>query len=831
VFKDGVELAPQDLPVEAAASGVELRDFEGELVFKDDMRVHFFGNAVPLRDPEGNVRGSIAAFVDITDRKRAEQDLTLQYELARIMTDTGPMEQLMGRLLSAIGDTLDWDVGGAWSVDRAATCLRCSNFWHRPDFAPGLFEKASRLIEFSRGVGLPGRVWENREATWIEDVTADPNFPRLQTARHEGLRSALGFPILFQDEVLGVIEFFNRKAVKADTSLLRMLAAIGRQVGQFLQRKAIESEHHRLLLSEQSARLQLEEEREILKTVNRSGQRISAELDLQKLVQALTDAATELTGAQFGSFFYNVLDDRGASYMLYTLSGVSREHFADFPMPRATDLFRPTFQGEGIVRIDDVKRDPRYGKNAPYHGMPAGHLPVTSYLAVPVLSRSGEVLGGLFFGHSKPSVFSERHELIVEGLAAQAAIAIDNARLYETAQKARREAEVANRLKDEFLATVSHELRTPLNAILGWARLLRGDKLDPVKQARALEVIERNALAQQQIIEDILDVSRIITGKVRLEIAPIELAAVVQAAIDSVKPAADAKGIQLQTFLNSGTNLVVGDSNRLQQVVWNLLSNAVKFTPPDGRVEVAIDRANSYVEVSVRDTGHGISKEFLPFVFERFRQADSSTTRQFGGLGLGLAIVRHLTELHGGGVSVASPGEGQGATFTVKLPLAMPNEKRPPLELEPHIKRSLETRRSSEHRLSVAGIKVLAVDDEAEARELLTVVLTESGAEVRTVASTHDALAVLEDWKPDVLISDIGLPREDGYTLIRRIRSLSAEQGGKVPAVALTAYARSEDRVKALAAGYQTHVTKPVDPSEIIAVVASLSRRTGQLSD
>jgi signal transduction histidine kinase/CheY-like chemotaxis protein len=514
--------------------------------------------------------------------------------------------------------------------------------------------------------------------------------------------------------------------------------------------------------------------------------------------------------------------------MLYALSGVPREHFAQFPMPRSTDLFGPTFRGEGTVRLDDVKRDPRYGKNAPYFGMPKGHPTVTSYLAVSVTSRSGEVLGGLFFGHSKAGVFTERDERIVEGLAAQAATALDNARLFESAQKARSEAELANRLKDEFLATVSHELRTPLNAMLGWTRLLRAGKLDESRHLQALATVERNAVAQQQIIEDILDVSRIITGKLRLDVSPLELAAIVEAAIDSVRPTADAKGVRLESFIDSDPNLVLGDSSRLQQIAWNLLSNAIKFTPRGGRVQILLERVDSHVEITVRDTGRGISKEFLPFVFDRFRQADSSTTRQHGGLGLGLAIVRHLTELHGGNVQVSSLGEGQGATFTVRLPLAITYSGADRLgEPERRFRPAAELP-FLQYSLSLEGIKILCVDDEPDARELISLVLTQCRAEVKIAASAREALLILEKWKPDVLISDIAMPDDDGYSLIRRIRSLPADKGGNLPAAALTAYARSEDRVQALAAGYQSYVTKPVDPSELVAVVASLAGRAGR---
>jgi signal transduction histidine kinase len=540
----------------------------------------------------------------------------------------------------------------------------------------------------------------------------------------------------------------------------------------------------------------------------------------------LTDAATEITGAEFGSFFYNVMDKRGGSYMLYTLSGVSKELFANFPMPRATDLFGPTFRGEGAVRIADVKQDQRYGLNPPYHGLPKGHLPVTSYLAVPVISRAGEVIGGLFFGHSAPGVFTERHERIVTGLAGQAANAMDNARLYEAAQKARREAETANRLKDEFLATVSHELRTPLNAIFGWSRMLRGGRLDALSVAHAVETIERNAKAQEQIIEDILDVSRIITGKIRLDVSPIEIVPVLEAAVDALQPTAEARQVRLQMVLDTKPSLVLGDAGRLQQIVWNLLSNAIKFTSKGGRVQLALERVNSHIEIKVTDTGQGISKEFLPYVFERFRQADSSTTRKYGGLGLGLAIVRHLTELHGGTVAAESPGEGQGATFIVRLPLAVVREGESTLNQPQHLRfhQPLEDDISPESSEDLAGVRVLVVDDEADARDLLTVILRQYGADVKAAGSTPAALGTLKEWLPDVLVSDIGMPDQDGYALIREVRALSLEQGGDTPAIALTAYARSEDRLKALRSGFHVHVAKPVEPTELSATIAGLVR-------
>ncbi len=874
----------------------------------------------------------------------------------------------------------------------------------------------------------------------------------------------------------------------------------------------------------------LREQTEIIETINRVGQTLSAELDLKKLVQALTDAATELTGARFGSFFYNVLDSRGASYMLYTLSGVPIEHFIHFLMPRATDMFGPTFRGEGVMRIPDVRQDPRYGKNSPYYGIPPGHLPVVSYLAVPVVSRSGEVLGGLFFGHPDAGVFTERHESIVVGLAAQAAIAIDNARLFEIARRERaqakaseeryrflaeqvpqivwtanpdgyldyynrrwyeytgrtfeetkgwewqslihpddletcidrwshsvetgedykiefrmrrasdgdyrwhlgravplrdedgeiikwfgtstdiddqkrseeslrflaeastvlssslnyettltsmaqlsvpriadycvvdildeqgqiqrlavahfdpkkvelveeirrryppevdrdgpltevlksgrselvseisdsllvalardeehlriaralkprsfmvvplvargrtlgaisfvsaesghrydeddlalaedlarraalaidnarlyRETQEASRLKDDFLATVSHELRTPLNAILGWSRMLRTNRFDAETASQALETIERNARVQAQLIEDLLDVSCIITGKLRLEIRPVEPVAVINAAIDAVRPAADAKHVSIKTVLDPWAGIVSGDPDRLQQVLWNLLSNSIKFTPKDGSVQIRLERVNSHIEITVGDTGKGIAPEFLPYVFDRFRQADSTLTREHGGLGLGLAIVRHLVEMHGGTVRADSEGENRGATFTVTLPLRAIHHQEEESPEPQHLETSVMTADVAFNcPPDLKGVRVLVVDDEEDARRLLDAVLGQCDASVRTCASVAEALSEIKEWKPDVLVSDIEMPSEDGYALIRKVRELESEQGGKLPAVALTAHARAEDRMRVLSSGYQMHVPKPVEPAELAVVIASLAGRASK---
>ena len=471
--------------------------------------------------------------------------------------------------------------------------------------------------------------------------------------------------------------------------------------------------------------------------------------------------------------------------------------------------------------------------------MPAGHLPVVSYLAVSVVSRSGEVLGGLFFGHSDPEVFNERDERIVEALSTQASVAMDNARLLNEAKVERsraeaaaqenerllEEAEEANHLKDDFLATVSHELRTPLNAILGWSSMLLTNKLDEAAARRAVETINRNARSQAQIIEDILDVSRIITGKLRLDVRLIEPRQVIESAIDSLLHAAESKGVRLQMLLDPQAGPVSGDSDRLQQIIWNLVSNALKFTTKGGRIQVRLERINSHIEIAVSDTGQGIAPEFLPQVFDRFRQADSSTSRAHGGLGLGLAIVRQLVEMHGGAVTATSPGIGQGSTFTVSLPLAIVHKQSIVAEADRvHPKASGNEKTLFDCPPQLDELRVMIVDDEKDSRELLRDFLLHCGAEVFTAASATEALAALEEFNPHILISDIGMPEQDGYDLIRQVRGREKSAGAKrIPAVALTAYARVEDRMKAFSAGFQMHVPKPVEPAELGAVIASLA--------
>ncbi len=501
-------------------------------------------------------------------------------------------------------------------------------------------------------------------------------------------------------------------------------------------------------------------------------------------VYAAADPAHEIFGRELDSLLPLHIDEQDRLLPRVLRTGRA-EMIAEIPVS-VRERWSPTSRADELVQL----------------------LGIRSYMVVPLIGR-GRVLGGLALTTSKSARrFGEDDLELANELARRAGLAIENADLY-------REAQDANRLKDEFLATISHELRTPLAAILGWTHLLKTGK--PGQVERAIETIERNARAQARIVDDVLDVSRIITGKLRLELAKVNLSEIVRAALDTVRPAADAKEIVRVTALDAEDAQLVGDAARLEQVAWNLLSNAIKFTPKGGRVEVRLARAKSNVVLQVSDSGEGIRPGFLPFVFERFRQGDSASTRKHGGLGLGLAIVRHLVELHGGHVAAVSEGEGRGATFTATLPIRAADSETTPHS--PNAKQGPPT----PVRRRLDGVRVLIVDDEVDALDLAAAILEQAGAQVTIAASASAARESLAHTLPDVLVSDLGMPNEDGYSLIRSIRALGAARGFWFPAIAFTAYAQAEDKKRALAAGFQVHLPKPVDAETLVATIARLA--------
>jgi len=588
------------------------------------------------------------------------------------------------------------------------------------------------------------------------------------------------------------------------------------------------------------------------------GQELAAERDPEQVLEKFCGAARDIIGAEHAGV--GVLSEDGNALRYFCHCNYCETGDETLTSPQVSEQLLDRLLVSGHpARLSDAA-----GTLEPEH-LASPLISMQSFLGAPILSPA-HAYGWLYLSNKLDAdEFSEADERLAVTLATQVASAYENARLYAEAQRhaselqqevterklaeeararllvreqaARADAERANRTKDEFLATLSHELRTPLTAILGWTHLIRGGNLDAAMMTRALETIERNARSQSQLIDDLLDVSRIITGKLMLDFRPVELSSIIEASVDTVRPMAEAKSIRVQPQLRTSHCVVSGDPARLQQVVWNLFSNAVKFTPEGGSIEVGLTCDERRVELEVSDTGQGINQDFLPYIFDRFRQADGTTTRKHGGLGLGLAIVRHLVELHGGTIRAHSDGDGRGATFTLSLPLASvltaPHDDGGGEEdaaERPDSGAPLAATGASEAQTFTAsdvlgGLRILVVDDEADTRELVQEVLARQGAEVRVSESAAEALRTLAAWNPDLLISDIGMPVEDGYELIRQVRKFDAEHHGQIPAVALTAYVGAEDHRRALAAGFQTHLAKPIVPKDLIETVVRVVGR------
>ena len=564
----------------------------------------------------------------------------------------------------------------------------------------------------------------------------------------------------------------------------------------------------------------LRDETRILELLNQSGQSLAATLDLQKLLQTVTDSGRALTGAEFGAFFYNGTDERGDALMLYTLSGAPREAFEQFGHPRPTALFKPTFVGEPVIRSDDITKDPRYGTMGPHYGMPKGHLPVRSYLAAPVISRSGEVIGGLFFGHSKIRVFNERAERLITGLAAQAAMAIDNARLYDLAQKAaeerrellmsertaRAEAERLNRAKDEFLAMLAHELRNPLAPVSAAAEVLRIAGGDTARVHQISDIISRQIGHLTHLIDDLMEVSRVTRGLIQIEMKPLDLNSIISAAIEQVRPMIEARQHSLATRIEVEEAIVRGDQTRLVQVMANLLTNAAKYTPVGGQIRLAVGADRELVRIIVSDNGNGIEAALLPHVFDLFTQGSRGLDRGQGGLGIGLALVKAIVTLHHGEVAAASDGCGMGSTFTVSLPRL--HSAQPTVEDSP-------TEHSTQCNLSI-----LLVDDNVDAANSLAILLRLLGHHVTVGLTAAEAISIVQREAVDVFILDIGLPDMTGYDLARALRALPGLANKTY--IALTGYGQSQDRQLSKEAGFTHHFVKPVSSQLLCKVLADV---------
>ncbi len=760
----------------------------------------------PVVDDAGRINGVMVTFAETTARVMNERRLHFLDEVAQATRNLRDPQAVMRVTAEMLGRHL-----GASRCAYAQVHADADTFDLLGDFndnVPSIVGR-HRFADFGeRVLGLmrEGRPYVN------PDVDEDPATAGTDLAAYRATRiqSVICVPLHKDGRLVAAMAVHQSTARRWTAAEVELVQTVVDRCWETLER----------MRSEEAVR----EDARVLELLNRTGETLTRELDIQTVLQRVTDAATELTGARFGAFFYNGVSDAGEAFVLYTLSGAPREAFDGFGHPRPTPIFSPTFRGGPPVRIDDVHKDPRYGQWAPHHGMPKNHLPVRSYLAVAVASRAGEPIGGLFFGHPEPGMFSERSERLAVGIASQAAVALDNARLYDQSQKlaeerrqlleserfARVDAERANAVKDEFLATLSHELRTPLSAITGWVHILRAKlgRSQP-ELLKGVDVIERSTRAQVQLIDDLLDMSRIRAGKMVMDRQPVSTLAVVQAAAELIRPTLAAAGVQLLVD-SEGAGLVAGDAARLQQVVWNLLANAGKFTPAGGTVRVAVREDGGQAVIEVIDSGVGIAPEMLADIFDRFRQADSSTTRKFGGLGLGLSIVQHIVQEHGGTVTASSQGKGQGARFEVRLPLLESNAPSP------------AAADALTHTVDLAGTRVLLVEDEPDSRELLRQVLQEHGGSVRAVGSAREAFDALAMFRPDILVSDIGMPDTDGYELLRMIRREAPPELRSIPAIAVTAFVRAQDQERARAAGFAMHVKKPTNPSDVVAAIHRL---------
>jgi PAS domain S-box-containing protein len=572
--------------------------------------------------------------------------------------------------------------------------------------------------------------------------------------------------------------------------------------------KEAEAEREELLARERAARAEAEHSADSIRRLQAVTDSALARLTLDDMLREMLARIREL------------LETDSAAVLLLTEDGQSLSVRATIGWDEAATGVSVPF-GQGVAGSIAASRAPLIVDDisAAEVANPVLRRNARSLIGAPLIVE-GRLIGVIHAETTRPRRFTEEDMRLLQLVADRVALAIEHANIYEVERQARRQAEEANRMKDEFLAIVSHELRSPLNAMLGYAALLRYGGLDAQKVKHAADVIERSGKAQAQLIDDLLDTARIISGKLRLDLGPVDLVSVIEQAVQTIRPAADAKGISIETDLPSEIGQITGDPARLQQVVWNLLSNAVKFTAQGGSVEARLERVDPYIRITVSDTGKGISPDFLPYVFDRFRQADASSARRYGGLGLGLALVKYLVELHGGTTEAVSGGEGHGATFKVTLPV---RAVATPLGETGGAPTTVKI--SSE----LAGVRALVVDDEDDARELIEMALTQHGADVVAVSSAADAYTLITTTppqdRPDVMVTDIGMPGEDGYSLIRRVREWERERGAYIPAVALTAYGRVEDRMRALSAGFQMHVAKPVEPAELVVVLLSLVRR------
>lgn len=733
------------------------------------------------------------ALRDISLQREIFEREALKLEIVSVLARSPSLPEASGEVLAAIGRACGFDAAGFWLHKGEAFLPHSSWALDR--------EKNKSFLKYLQG--SVGRAMQgvsalvSKASGWDKaiELIQCSSVPLVTQAIDAGFSFATCYPLGVSSPVKGVFIFFSSSSPRISRGMSETLSLLGSYLGEFVSRKDAEE--------------RLVKEVQTVQTLNKTGELLAGQFELDALVQQVIGLIAELVGGSISVLRLNASGENHGT--LVGLAGISRDDQAQLDVGSLATLFNRVQDPLRPLAIDNLESDPRTHEVALLHAL-LERFQMRSALAVALSSRSGELLGEILVASPDAAGFSDQDRVIVAAVARQAAVALDNARLFAEARSAREAAETANKLKDEFLATVSHELRTPLNAILGYARLLQRKTPTPEALRSGLETIERNVRAQSRLINDLLDVSRIMAGKLRVQIEPVQLSDVVSLAVASVVPMAEMRGVTIKFEPASVLPLVKGDAQRLQQVVWNLLTNAIKFSPKGGTVRVTLSSVGTAVDLIVEDTGIGISPELLPQIFDRFRQIDSSTTRASGGLGLGLAIVKHIVQLHGGEVCAHSEGPGKGSTFAVRLPASAQA-----MVIEPKIAPSYPT-------ASLEGVHILVVDDEKDSCEMLRELLVDSGASVATAASAAEAFDILKCHPRQftLLLSDIAMPVEDGYSLLRRVRGLPVSQGGQIKAIALTAFTRAEDRNAALRAGFDNHLGKPVEPEQLLQVILSL---------
>ncbi len=761
-------------------------------------------NAVPLRDADGRTTGHVAAVEDTTLRTRLYAKLTALIETSRILLESPRLGAVLPAVVQVARNLIAADGYAVWRLIDDRWRVAVSNG------ISATFAAATVPQEMAVAYETPQA---------FDDVRTVPALQRRQAAyAAEGVRALLVIPLQIGGRWSGSLVFYYRAVQQFDEIRVRTAAALGNLCAvsiataelyeeQLVQRQRLERAHRQsTFLAE-------------------AGVILGTSLDYERTLQAVAQLAVPHVADWCA---VDMLDADGRLKRLgiahidpqkIEYARTLRERFPEDPeSPGSPWHVLRSGKAAMVSGITDAMLE--QGARSPEHLEALRALQLHSYIAVPLVAN-GRSLGVMTFVTAESRrAYDDEDLLVAQSVAERAALAVDNARAYA-------EARAANRAKDEFLATLSHELRTPINAIMGWGQILQAGMADPSRTARAIDAIVRNAAAQARLIDDLLDLSRITSGKLRLDVELVDLGAMVTAAVATIEPASQVKGLRVQTVIADSAARVYGDRQRLQQVLWNLLSNAVKFTPRGGTIQTHVQRVGSHLEVLVSDTGEGIPPDILPFVFDRFRQADSSSTRQHAGLGLGLAIVRHIIELHGGTVQAASDGPGHGSTFRLRLPVSVAATEPPGAARQAHPAVPTVTTGSMDVAAlpDLGGSRILVVEDDPDAREMVAYLLRQRNAEVVACASVTEALAAFDRCPPDVLLSDIEMPHRDGFALIEAVRARPAAQGGDVPAAALTAYSRPEDRTASMLAGYDAHLSKPVDLHELIAAVVRLRAR------